>query len=105
MAFTLPIRYTDIPDIRALDLEKHGAPGVPVLGLTRIRRQTDPVREHVHPGVLEFGLCLRGALTLYSGDHRLAPIHFLLDCRIEKAKSLLSSTTQPITAIAVSRGN
>lgn len=75
MAFTLPIRYTDTPDTRVLDLEKNGAPGVPVLGLTRISRLTNPVLEHVHPGVLEFGLCLRGALTLNSGGqtHTVMP--------------------------------
>lgn len=75
MAFTLPIRYTDTPDTRVLDLEKNGAPGVPVLGLTRISRLTTPVLEHVHPGVLEFGLCLRGALTLNSSGqtHTVMP--------------------------------
>ncbi len=69
MDFTLPIRYTDTSDKRVLNLEKNGAPGVPVLGLTRISRMIIPVLEHVHPNILEFGLCLRGALTLNSGGH------------------------------------
>lgn len=69
MAFTLPIRYTDSPDTRVLNLEQTGAPGVPVLGLTRISRMITPVVEHVHPNILELGLCLRGALTLNSGGH------------------------------------
>lgn len=67
MAFAMHIEYFDRPDRRVLDLERAGAPGVPVLGLTRHSRCVDPVTEHVHPGILEFGLCLRGALTLSNG--------------------------------------
>lgn len=66
MAFAMRIDYLDRPDRRVLNLEETGAPGVPVLGLTRHSRQVSPVSEHVHPGLLEFGLCLRGALTLSS---------------------------------------
>jgi len=68
MAFTMSIEYLDRPDRRVLNLEKAGAQGVPVLGLTRHTSQVNPVIEHVHPGIFEFGLCLRGALTLSSRD-------------------------------------
>ena len=64
MAFALHIEYLDRPERRVLNLEKAGAPGIPVLGLTRHSRHVNPVQEHVHLGVLELGLCLRGALTL-----------------------------------------
>lgn len=60
------IEYLDRPNRRVLNLEETGAPGVPVLGLTRHSQLVSPVSEHVHPGILEFGLCLRGALTLSS---------------------------------------
>lgn len=66
MAFALRIRYSDRPDRRVLNLEAAGVPGVPILGLSRHSIQVTPVSEHLHPGVLEFGLCLRGALTLSS---------------------------------------
>ena len=75
MAFTLTIDYLDQPNRRVLNLEDAGAAGVPVLGLTRHTHRVSPVNEHVHPAVLEFGLCLRGALTLSSqgGIHAIMP--------------------------------
>ncbi len=75
MAFAMHIEYLDQPDRRVLNLETAGASGVPVLGLTRHTRYVNPVTEHVHPGILEFGLCLRGALTLSSEGriHRIMP--------------------------------
>ena len=66
MTTAMHIEYLDHPDRRVLNLEKAGAPGVPVLGLTRHTRYVNPVPEHIHPCILEFGLCLRGALTLNS---------------------------------------
>ncbi|HNX34753.1 MAG TPA: AraC family transcriptional regulator [Kiritimatiellia bacterium] len=75
MALTMRIEYQDLPDRRVLNLEKAGAQGVPVLGLTRHTCHVNPVIEHVHPGIFEFGLCLRGALTLSSRDriHTIMP--------------------------------
>jgi AraC-like DNA-binding protein len=75
MAFELCINYIDRPNRRLLNLEPIGVPGIPVLGLSRHTSQVTPVLEHLHPGVLEFGLCLRGALTLSSGGdlHRIMP--------------------------------
>lgn len=67
MPLALEIIYQDQPDRRVLNLQQAGATGVPVLGLTRHSQRVSPVSEHVHPGHLEFGLCLRGALTLSSG--------------------------------------
>ena len=63
------IVYLDRPERRVLNLEKAGVPGIPVLGLTRHTSQVNPVLEHVHPDILEFGLCLRGVLTHKSKDH------------------------------------
>jgi AraC-like DNA-binding protein len=63
----------DQPDLRVLDLEKCGAIGVPALGLSKFSRQTSSISEHVHPGVFEFGLCLRGALEL-KHQGRIFPI-------------------------------
>jgi len=75
MAIALHIDYQDRPERRILNLEKEGTPGIPVLGLTRHTRLVTPDKEHVHPGIIEFGLCLRGALTLSSQGkiHRIMP--------------------------------
>lgn len=75
MAIALHIDYQDRPERRILDLEKEGTPGIPVLGLTRHTRLVTPDKEHVHPGIIEFGLCLRGALTLSSRgeNYRIMP--------------------------------
>ena len=75
MAFAMHIEYLDRPERRVLNLEEAGASGIPVLGLTRHSRHVNPVQEHVHLGVLELGLCLRGALTLSSRGkvHRIMP--------------------------------
>jgi len=75
MVSAIHIVYLDLPARRVLNLENAGAPGIPVLGLTRHTSQVNPVLEHVHPNVLEFGLCLRGALTLNSRGriHRIMP--------------------------------
>ena len=69
MVSAIHIVYLDLPARRVLNLENAGAPGIPVLGLTRHTSQVNPVPEHVHPNVLEFGLCLRGVLTLKCKDH------------------------------------
>ena len=75
MAFALHIDYLDRPDRRILNLEDAGSPGIPVLGLTRHTKLVTPDIEHIHPGVLEFGFCLRGALTLNSSGriHHIMP--------------------------------
>lgn len=56
--------YLDKPNHRSLDLAAVGVPDVPVLYFIRHGHRLLPVETHFHKGCYEFGLCLRGDITL-----------------------------------------
>ena len=56
--------YFRTKDCHALNLEAFGLHGIAQFGMSRFLRTRVLTDEHIHRGMLEFGFCLRGSLTL-----------------------------------------
>ena len=66
-----PIIYKDSPGDRELDLRPDGVDCIPVSGMSNYQSiQPDP-EYHIHPGCMEFCLCLKGNLMFDSAGREL----------------------------------
>ena len=61
-----PIIYRDNPDDRVLDLRPDGVSCIPVLGMSSFLSVRPGPDYHIHPGCMEFCLCLKGNLIFDS---------------------------------------
>lgn len=63
-----PIIYRDNPDDRVLDLRPDGVDCIPVLGMSNFLSVRPGPDFHIHPGCMEFCLCLKGNLIFDTKD-------------------------------------
>ena len=61
-----PIIYKDTKDDRELDLRPDGIDCIPVLGMSSYQSIRPGPEYHIHPGCMEFCLCLKGNLLFDS---------------------------------------
>ena len=61
-----PIIYRDLPNDRVLDLRPDGVGCIPVLGMSSFLSIQPGPDYHIHPGCMEFCLCLKGNLIFDS---------------------------------------
>ena len=62
-----PIIYKDAPGDRELDLRPDGVGCIPVLGMSSYQSIRPGPEYHIHPGCMEFCLCLKGNLMFDLG--------------------------------------
>lgn len=75
-----PIIYRDSPDDRVLDLRPDGIDCIPVLGKSNFLSVRPGPDFHIHPGCMEFCLCLKGNLIFDTedGEYPFRPGHIFV---------------------------
>lgn len=75
-----PIIYRDSPDDRVLDLRPDGVDCIPVLGKSNFLSVRPGPDFHIHPGCMEFCLCLKGNLIFDTedGEYPFRPGHIFV---------------------------
>ena len=70
-----PIRYVDEGGWRNVDLRVDGVDCVPLFGTASIKAVSSGAEMHVHPGCIEFCLCVKGNLryTTTEGEYQVLP--------------------------------
>lgn len=77
---TDPIRYLDEGGWHNVDLRLDGVSCVPLYSTANIKALSPGAQMHVHPGCIEFCLCIKGNLlyTTTDGEHQLLPGHLFV---------------------------
>lgn len=70
-----PIRYVDEGGWRNVDLRVDGVDCVPLFGTASIRAVSPGAEMHIHPGCIEFCLCVKGNLRYMTteGEYQVLP--------------------------------
>lgn len=75
-----PIRYLDEGGWRNVDLRLDGISCVPLYGTASIKTITPGAEMHIHPGCIEFCLCIKGNLRYITdaGEYQILPGHLFV---------------------------